>query len=330
MMQRWNRLLTAQNVINCPASYHKRHVKLLADGMGAQDEKGARIGDMERRADAPPTLGTRKKTVVTEPPRQTERTFGRQDWNQRPVESFPRPIQMNKQKPIQMNTSRPFRVETSNLFQLNVPRSTQMNKQKPIQMSMPRPSQMNTPRPSQMSMPRPSQMNTPRPSQMNTPGWDDPETRRLSRKWKTIVMMPENDSSGTERRGSQAPGFQDRQGNSKPKRQTRETQNASESNRANGKEPKKGAISSEQRRNAVAPRERPLPTREPTKGNGFQSRDAAEEPKEGKKRRGRKKNCFCVCLAIRDSKELGMRGIERIHFGNNRGRIMAEGNNEKE
>ena len=305
-MQRWNRLLTAQNVINCPASYHKRHVKLLADGMGAQDEKGARIGDMERRADAPPTLGTRKKTVVTEPPRQTERTFGRQDWNQRPVESFPRPIQMNKQKPIQMNTSRPFRVETSNLFQLNVPRSTQMNKQKPIQMSMPR------------------------PSQMNTPGWDDPETRRLSRKWKTIVMMPENDSSGTERRGSQAPGFQDRQGNSKPKRQTRETQNASESNRANGKEPKKGAISSEQRRNAVAPRERPLPTREPTKGNGFQSRDAAEEPKEGKKRRGRKKNCFCVCLAIRDSKELGMRGIERIHFGNNRGRIMAEGNNEKE
>ena len=143
-------------------------------------------------------------------------------------------------------------------------------------------------------------------------------------------MMPENDSSGTERRGSQAPGFQDRQGNSKPKRQTRETQNASESNRANGKEPKKGAISSEQRRNAVTPRERPLPTREPTKGNGFQSRDAAEEPKEGKKRRGRKKNCFCVCLAIRDSKELGMRGIERIHFGNNRGRIMAEGNNEKE
>ena len=143
-------------------------------------------------------------------------------------------------------------------------------------------------------------------------------------------MMPENDSSGTERRGSQAPGVQDRQGNSKPKRQTRETQNASESNRANGKEPKKGAISSEQRRNAVAPRERPLPTREPTKGNGFQSRDAAEEPKEGKKRRGRKKNCFCVCLAICDSKELGMRGIERIHFGNNRGRIMAEGNNEKE
>ena len=173
-------------------------------------------------------------------------------------------------------------------------------------------------------------MNTPRPSQMNTPGWDDPETRRLSRKWKTIVMMPENDSSGTERRGSQAPGFQDRQGNSKPKRQTRETQNASELNRTIGKEPKKGAISSEQRRNTVAPRERPLPTREPTKGNGFQSRDAAEEPKEGKKRRGRKKNCFCVCLAIRDSKELGMRGIERIHFGNNRGRIMAEGNNEKE
>ena len=271
-MQRWNRLLTTQHVISCPVSYHNRHVKLLADGMGAQDEaKGAGFGDMERRADAPPSLGTRKKTVVTEPPRQTERAFGRQDRRQRPVESVPRPIQVNKQKSLQMSTSRPFRVETSNSLQKNAP--------------------------------RPVQINAPRPFQVNTPGWDDPETRRLSRKWKTIVMMPENDSSGTERRGSQVPALQDRQGNSKPKRQTGEARNASESNRVIGKAPKKGAMSSEQRSNAVAPKERPAFIPEPMKGYEFQSRDDAEkEPKEGK-RRGRRKNCFRVCLALRASRE---------------------------